>query len=80
MLGLFLLGAFVEKVNQKGAIIGVILGVLLILWMSLSPIFWNGGEMQQYASPFHTYLAIVFGTMVLFLTGFLATAVTSRKL
>ena len=79
MLGLFLLGAFVEKINQKGAVIGVVLGVLLILWMSLSPIFWTSGEMQEYASPFHAYLAIVFGTMVLFLTGFLASVLASRK-
>lgn len=79
MLGLFLLGAFVEKVNQKGAIVGVVLGVLLILWMSLSPLFWTEGPMSAYASPFHAYLAIVFGTSVLFITGFMITVVCSKK-
>ncbi|MBU1821150.1 MAG: sodium:solute symporter [Bacteroidetes bacterium] len=78
MLGLFLLGAFVEKVNRKGAILGVVLGVILILWMSLSPLIWTDGPMQAYASPFHAYLAIVFGTMVLFLTGFLVTVVARK--
>ena len=78
MLGLFLLGAFVEKVSRKGAILGVVLGVILILWMSLSPLIWTEGPMQDYASPFHAYLAIVFGTMVLFLTGFLVTVVARR--
>jgi solute:Na+ symporter, SSS family len=79
MLGLFLLGAFVEKVSRKGAILGVILGVILILWMSLTPLFWTDGPMQAYASSFHSYLAIVFGTMVLFLTGFLVTVVARGK-
>ena len=79
MLGLFLLGAFVDKVNRKGAIVGMVLGVILILWMSLSPILWTDGKMQTYASPFHAYLAIVFGTMVLFMTGFLATILFSPK-
>jgi solute:Na+ symporter, SSS family len=78
MLGLFLLGAFVEKVSRKGAILGVVLGVILILWMSLSPLFWTDGPMQAYASPFHAYLAIVFGTMVLFVTGFLVTVLARR--
>ena len=79
MLGLFLLGAFVEKINRKGAIVGMVLGVLLILWMSLSPIFWTEGTLHTYASPFHAYLAIVFGTLVLFVTGFLATTLFSPK-
>ncbi len=37
MLGLFLLGYFSKKVTQMSAIIGVVAGVLVIGWMSLSP-------------------------------------------
>ncbi len=78
MLGLFLLGAFVEKVSRKGAILGVIFGVIMILWMSVSPLIWTEGTMQAYASSFHSYLAIVFGTSVLFVTGFLVTVVVRK--
>jgi solute:Na+ symporter, SSS family len=70
MLGLFLLGYFAKKVNNPGAITGVVAGVLVIAWMSLSPIFFKGAGMQKYASPYHNYLTIVFGTTVIFIVGF----------
>ena len=73
MLGLFLLGAFVKVVNVRGAIIGVILGLLAILWLSLSPWLFTEEPLLSFASPFHTYLTIVIGTLIIFLTGFLAT-------
>jgi len=71
MLGLFLLGYFGKRVNNVSAIGGVIAGVLIIGWMSLSPIFFTGNELQKYASPFHSYLSIVFGTTAIFIVGFL---------
>jgi solute:Na+ symporter, SSS family len=73
MLGLFLLGYFSKKVNNLSAIIGVITGVIVIGWMSLSPIFFKSTELIRYASPFHNYLTIVFGTTAIFITGFLST-------
>jgi SSS family solute:Na+ symporter len=73
MLGLFLLGAFVKTVNVKGTIIGVILGLIAILWLSLSPMMFTKEPQINFASPFHTYLTIVIGTLIIFLTGFLAT-------
>ncbi|GAA4418039.1 sodium:solute symporter [Nibrella viscosa] len=79
MLGIFLLGAFVEKINVRGAIIGVVLGLLLILWMSISPLVWTEGAAKAWASPFHSYLTIVFGTVTIFLTGFLATLLVTGK-
>jgi SSS family solute:Na+ symporter len=79
MLGLFLLGYFGKKVTSKAAIAGVIAGALVIGWMSLSPIFFKG-DLKPYSSPFHSYLAIVFGTTVIFLTGFLIVALSRRKL
>jgi len=60
MLGLFLLGFVSARTRKPEAIIGVILGVIVIAWMSLSS-----------SCPFHTNLAIVFGTLVIFFTGFL---------
>jgi len=73
MLGLFLLGAFVKVVNVRGAIIGVILGLIAILWLSLSPMVFTEEPLLNFASPFHTYLTIVIGTLIIFFTGFLAT-------
>ena len=71
MLGLFLLGYFGKKIKSTPAIIGVIAGVLVIGWMSLSPLFFSGFGLTRYVSPFHHYLSIVFGTMAIFLVGFL---------
>ena len=71
MLGLFLLGMFTKSKNSTGAILGMIAGILVILWLSLSgQVF---GEDALGAS-FHTYLTIVFGTMTIFLVGFLVTS------
>lgn len=66
MLGLFLLAAF-SKVKNNSAFVGIIAGILIILWMSLGPLIFGkdipGGN-------FHSYLAIVFGTASIFLVGF----------
>jgi SSS family solute:Na+ symporter len=71
MLGLFLLGYFGKKIKSTAAITGVIAGVLVIGWMSLSPLFFPEMGLGRFVSPFHHYLSIVFGTMALFLVGFL---------
>ncbi len=73
MLGLFLLGAFVKKITPTGAIIGVIVGLIIIIWMSLSAYIFSSTSMAEYASPFHGYLTIVFGTIAIFIVGFLST-------
>jgi SSS family solute:Na+ symporter len=77
MLGLFLLGAFSKKTNVTGAIAGVIAGILIIGWLSLSALSDNP---QAYGNPFHTYLIIVFGTSSIFLTGFLVSLLPFRKI
>ncbi|MFN8241145.1 MAG: sodium:solute symporter [Bacteroidales bacterium] len=79
MLGLFLLGFFMKKATSKAAIWGVIAGVLLISWMSLSPMIFTGEKLSRFASPFHNYLAIVFGTVIIFITGFFLTIVFGKK-
>ncbi len=71
MLGLFLLGYISKNVKSIHAAVGVIVGVILIAWMSLSPIYFRGGSLMRFRSPFHGYLTIVFGTTVIFLIGFL---------
>ncbi|MDX9945977.1 MAG: sodium:solute symporter [Bacteroidales bacterium] len=79
MLGLFLLGFIVKKSGKTEAIIGVILGVILIVWMSLSPIVFTEGNMVAFRSPFHSNLTIVFGTTIIFLAGFLITSLIRKK-
>jgi SSS family solute:Na+ symporter len=78
MLGLFLLGFLAPKVKNTAAIIGVVAGVLVIGWMSLSPVIFTTEEMVKYASPFHSYLSIVFGTMAIFIVGFLLGNVVNK--
>lgn len=79
MLGLFLLGYFAPKVKSKGAVVGVVAGVLVIGWMSLTPIFFTSDKLKAYASPFHSYLSIVFGTVTLFIVGFLLGNLFTRR-
>ena len=72
MLGLFLLGYLSKRTNNRAAIAGVSAGVLVILWMSLSP-KWTGA-LAAFKSPFHGFLTIVFGTIAVVLVGLLVTA------
>lgn len=67
MLGLFLLGYLSRRVKSIYAAIGVVCGVLLIAWMS----FGNN-------TLFHSYLTIVFGTILIFLVGFLLSLFAGR--
>lgn len=69
MLGLFLLGAFSRITKSAGALIGVIAGVIVILWLSLTPLIWGP---QTVASHIHSFLSIVFSTVVIIFIGFLA--------
>lgn len=76
MLGLFLLGVISERKNTIGAIIGTIAGILVILWLSFADKVF--GE-NAIGNSFHTYLTIVFGTMAIFLTGFLISLLSPSK-
>jgi SSS family solute:Na+ symporter len=67
MLGLFLLGRLVQGSARKAAGIGVVAGVLVIGWISLSrtlPESW-----AALRSPFHELLAVVGGTLTILLVG-----------
>lgn len=70
MLGLFLLGYFSRTAKSIEAAIGVAVGVLVIVWLSLSPMYFTSGRWLAFKSPFHANLTIVIGTMVIFLVGF----------
>ena len=79
MLGLFLLAFLSKKVRNIDAVIGVIVGVLVIMWMSLSPLYFTEENLLAFKSPFHTNLTIVIGTLVIFLVGFVTMKLFSGK-
>ncbi len=70
MLGLFLLAFLSKSVRNIDAAVGVIVGALVIIWMSLSPLYFTEGNLLAFKSPFHSNLTIVIGTLVIFLVGF----------
>lgn len=75
MLGLFLLGVFSKTKNTVGAILGVIAGILIILWMTASPMIFE----ESTANNFHSYLTIVLGTLTIFFVGFLISIIIKRN-
>ena len=67
MLGLFLLGLISRRAGNPAAVTAVVAGVLVILWMTLTPgaAAWPA-ELQ---SPFHSFMTVVVGTLVILLVG-----------
>jgi SSS family solute:Na+ symporter len=79
MLGLFLLGYIPKKIRNTDAVTGVVTGVIVITWMSLSPLYFDHGHLVLFRSKFHSNLTIVFGTMTIFLAGFLMAVLFGKK-
>jgi len=69
ILGLFLLG-LLSKARNPQAIFAVVLGVLVIGWMSLSVLLVKNGLPETFANPLHANMAIVMGTLTIFIVGF----------
>lgn len=65
MLGLFLLGYIARKARRADAVIGTVCGVIIIGWISAAEF------LSLPPSGIHEYMAIVLGTIVIFLVGFL---------
>ncbi|MDD4590005.1 MAG: sodium:solute symporter [Parabacteroides sp.] len=75
MLGLFLLGFIVKNADKATAIISVVVGVLVILWITLSP------KLPEYLqSPFHTYMSVVISTLTMFLVGLAVSQFKNMKI
>ena len=66
MLGLFLLGYISRKAGNFDAVLGVVCGVILVCWIVISPFV-------------HANLAIVFGTLLIFLVGFLSANLFNKR-
>lgn len=76
MLGLFLLGLISRRTNSPEALTAVIIGVIVILWMTFSDRI--PAEYEFLKSPLHKNMIIVVGTLTIFLAGLLLTY-TRRK-
>lgn len=77
MLGLFLLGYFARSVTRIHAAIAVTVGILVILWLSLSSLLDESWGLLR--NPMHANLTIVMGTTVIFLIGFSLAALSAKK-
>lgn len=73
MLGLFLLGYISRKARNVEAVVGCVCGIIVIGWISASQ--WIGLPDPH----IHEYMAIVLGTIVIFLVGFLLACLFNRK-
>lgn len=78
MLGLFLLGIISRQTKNHTAITATAIGVLVILWMSLSGKF--SPEYAYLKSPFDSNMIIVIGTLTIFLLGILITHLKKKVL
>ena len=75
VLGLFLLGLFSRKATNAAAAIGVCLGLLVILWMTLPKLM---SIPEGLKAPFHANLTMVLGTLTIFLVGLTVTRIGVR--
>jgi len=74
MLGLFLLGALSRRAGSVQAGIGMVLGILVIVWAALSAQLG-----LPLANPFHTFMTTVLGTLTIFLVGILLSRGRPRR-
>ena len=77
MLGLFLLGMISRRADNPIAATAVILGLLVITWMTMSPRIKSWPDNLQ--SHFHSFLIPVFGTMTILITGLLLQSILKSK-
>jgi SSS family solute:Na+ symporter len=73
MLGLFLLGLISRRAGNAAAVTGVVAGVLVILWMTLTP--GAAAWPVELQSPFHSFMTVVVGTLVVLLVGLLVSRI-----
>jgi SSS family solute:Na+ symporter len=79
LLGLFLLGMFCRRAASRAAASGVVLGVLVILWLTFSTREWWPESLAMFRSPFHNLLVTVIGTLMVLATGGLLAAWPSKS-
>jgi SSS family solute:Na+ symporter len=71
MLGLFLLGLISRKASVVAGAVGVTMGCLIILWLTLSTTAFWPHAFAGLRNPFNTFLTVVIGTMTTLFCGLL---------
>ena len=79
MLGLFLLGLISKRASRGPALLAVFVGLLVIVWMSLSPKDYWPALLDGFRSPMHAFLVPVVGTLTILCVGLLATWALGRS-
>ena len=74
MLGIFLLGFVSRRATSATALVATAVGILLILWMTVSPT-WSAFP-PRLRSSFHSFLIPAFGSTAIILVGFLVAFVS----
>ncbi len=77
MLGLFILGFVAKSVAKPEAILALIFGILLIIWMTFSPMVETFPPYLR--SPFHTNMIVVVSTIGMFLMGIILARIRQWK-
>ncbi|MDA1233061.1 MAG: sodium:solute symporter [Planctomycetota bacterium] len=72
MLGLFLLGLISKRARNQQEIVAGTVGILLILWLSLSTTNLWPKSLSGWSNPLHSFMTIVLGTSSIVLVGVLA--------
>lgn len=79
ILGLFLLGLISRRARNPAAIAAVVCGLAVITWITLSTAGWWPASLDFAKAPFHAFLAIVLGTLVILFGGITFTSLFARK-
>ena len=79
MLGLFLLGRLSRRAGSGAALVGVVAGVLVILWLTVSSKPWSPEWLADYPNPLNPLLTIVIGTVVTIAVGVAAAGMLPRR-
>jgi len=74
VLGLFLLGVISRQAHNAAAATAVLIGVLVILWLSVSTTSNWPDSLSQFRNPMHSFMTTVVGTLSILLIGLLASS------
>ncbi|MEE2783867.1 MAG: sodium/solute symporter [Pseudomonadota bacterium] len=78
LLGLFLLGLISRKASSPIAALSLVLGMLVIAWMTLPSLF-TDEQLGFLRSPFHAHMTVSCGSLTVVLVGLIITRLKSTR-